>query len=101
MIYCIGNRCRRVAVLNRKVSTYFYIDLDLCTFILIILHHIPVKLLHDCYLHGVNVILCRHQGRTQREREQRATSLLDKAIFTIFRMTLLIILWVFETFFGI
>ena len=30
-----------------------------------------------------------------------ATALIEKTIFTIFRMTLLIILWIFGTFFGI
>jgi hypothetical protein len=36
-----------------------------------------------------------------RGRQEGATALLKKTIFTIFRMSLLIILWIFGTFFNI
>jgi hypothetical protein len=58
----------------------------------------------ECYWRRTKA---KDQGRTQRGRGGGGgggggtTSPLENTIFTIFRMTLLIILWVFGTFFGI
>jgi hypothetical protein len=41
------------------------------------------------------------QGRTQRGGGSGATAPAEKTIFTIFRMSLLSILWIFGTFIGI